>query len=188
MRLFQKTTMAPKARRIALAATTALAFSLAATASIAQPAGAMMRGGPGGPGMHGAGIEQMIPHLLEQAKASLNLNTSQQTMWDSVVAQGKAARDAGRANHQKVKDALQAQLATAEPDLAAVAAVADGVEQQNRALRKQVRDQWLVLYATFSPAQKAVVRDLLQKKVARTEAFHQRMLERMHERLAPSGS
>jgi Spy/CpxP family protein refolding chaperone len=109
-------------------------------------------------------------------------------MWDNVVAQGKAARDAGRANHQKVKDALQAQLATAEPDLAAVAAVADGVEQQNRALRKQVRDQWLVLYATFSPAQKAVVRDLLQKKVARTEAFHQRMLERMHERLAPSGS
>ncbi len=187
MTFFQNTTMAPQARRIALAATTALALSLAATASIAQPAGGMMHGGPG---MHGggAGIEQMIPRMLEQAKASLNLNTSQQTMWDSVAAQGKAARDAGRANHQKVHAALVAELAKSEPDLAAVAAVADSVEQDNRALRKQVRDQWLALYATFSPAQKAVVRDLLQKKVARAETFRQRMLERMHEHLAPSGS
>lgn len=187
MTFFQNTTMAPKARRIALAATTALALSLAATAGIAQPAGGMMRGGPG---MHGggAGIEQMIPRMLEQAKASLNLNTSQQTQWDSVVAQGKAARDAARANHQKAHAALQVELAKAEPDLAAVAAAADSVEQDNRALRKQVRDQWLALYATFSPEQKAVVRDLLQKKVARAEAFHQRMLERIQQHLAPSGS
>ena len=118
MTFFQRTTIAPQARRIALAATTALALSLAATTGIAQPAGPMMHGGHG---MHGAGagFEQMIPHMLEQAKASLNLNTSQQTMWDSVVAQGKAARDAGRANHQKVKDAMQAELAKTEPDLAA---------------------------------------------------------------------
>jgi protein CpxP len=187
MTFFQRTTIAPQARRIALAAMAALALSLAATAGIAQPAGPMMHGGRG---MHGAGagFEQMIPHMLEQAKASLNLNTSQQTMWDSVVAQGKAARDAGRANHQKVKDAMQAELATPEPNLAAIAAVADGVEQQNRALRKQVRDQWLALYATFSPDQKAVVRGLLQTKIARAESFHQRMLQRIQEHLAPSGS
>ena len=187
MTFFQRTTIAPQARRVALAATTALALSLAATAGIAQPAGPMMHGGHG---MHGAGagFEQMIPHMLEQAKGSLNLNTSQQTMWDSVVAQGKAARDAGRANHQKVKDAMQAELAKAEPDLAAIAAVADGVEQQNRALRKQVRDQWLALYATFSPDQKAVVRDLLQKKIARAESFRQHMLDRIQQHLAPSGS
>ncbi len=108
-------------------------------------------------GMHG-GFDVM-PRMLERAKESLNLNTSQQTMWDAVVAQGKAAREAGRANRGSVKDALAAELAKAEPDLAAVAAAADAVEQQNRALRRQVRDQWLALYATFSPEQKAVVRD-----------------------------
>ena len=184
MTFFSNTMSVPKARRIALAATTALALSFGATTAFAQPAG-----GPGMHGMHGGGgIEGLIPRMLEQAKASLNLNTSQQVMWDNVVAQGKAAREAGRANHQKVKDALQAELAKAEPDLAAVAAVADGVEQQNRTLRTQVRDQWLALYATFSAEQKGVVRGLLQQKVARAEAFHQRMLDRIREHLGATGN
>jgi len=51
-----------------------------------------------------------------------------------------------------------------------------------------VRDQWLALYATFSPEQKAVVRDLLQRKVARAESFHQRMRERIREHPGPSGT
>ena len=180
-----------KVRRIALAAAAAVALSLSATASIAQPAGGMMHGGPGmqgGPGMHGAGIEQMIPKMLAEAKASLNLNTSQQAAWDSLVAQSKAARDAARANRQQVKDALAAQLAKAEPDLAALAAVADGVEQQNRAQRKALRDQWIAFYTnTFTPEQKAIVRDLLQKKLARAQAFHQGMLEHLREHFGATG-
>jgi Spy/CpxP family protein refolding chaperone len=183
MTFFANTAAAPKARRIALATATAVALSLATTASIAQPGGGYLHGAHGG-----GGIEQMIPRVLERAKASLNLDTSQQAKWDSVVAQGKAAREAGRVNRQKVRDALTGQLATAEPDLAAVAAAADGVEQQNRALRTQVRDGWLALYATFSPEQKAVVRDLLQRKVARAESLRQRIRQHLQERFGPSGS
>jgi hypothetical protein len=41
-----------------------------------------------------------------------------------------------------------------------------------------VRDQWLRLYATFSPTQKAVVRDALLKKMERHERFRERMRER----------
>ncbi len=169
---------APRFRRTVLAAAAALALSLAATTGNAQPAAAVP-GAPAMPAMHGmhAGFDVM-PRMLERVKERLALNTSQQTMWDAVVAQGKAAREAGRANRGSVKDALAAELAKAEPDLAAVAAAADGVEQQNRALRRQVRDQWLALYATFSPEQKAVVRELLQRKLARAESFHQRMRER----------
>ena len=100
-------------------------------------------------------------------------------MFDSAVAQTKAARDSGRALHQKVKDALTAELAKPEPDLAAVAAVADGVQQQGIALRHQVRDAWLQLYATFSPEQKAVVRDLMQQHMARMGSFRQKMKDRM---------
>ena len=59
---------------------------------------------------------------------------------------------------QKVHDALTAELAKPEPDLAAVAAIADGVQASNQTLRQSVRDQWLQLYATFTPEQKAVVR------------------------------
>ena len=137
-------------------------------------------------GAHGGGIEQMIPRALERAKPSLNLDPSQLAMWDSVVAQGEAARQAGWANLQTARDALTTELAKAEPDLAAVAAAADGVEQQNRALRRQVRDQWLALYATFTPEQKAVVRGVLQRKVARAEAFRQKIRERLN--AGPAGS
>jgi Spy/CpxP family protein refolding chaperone len=171
MNVFTLHPMLPQARRLALAATAALALTCAATTAFAQPDGGMR-------GMHGGGpIDLLVPHMLEKAKASLNLNTSQQAMWDNIVAQGKAAHDEGRTNRQKVKAVLQAELAKPEPDLAAIAAAADTVEQQNRALRQQVRTQWLNLYATFTPEQKGVVRDLLQKRLARAESFHEKMME-----------
>jgi Spy/CpxP family protein refolding chaperone len=130
---------------------------------------------------HGPGAgDQMIGHLIANAKASLNLNTSQQTMFDAAVAQSKAAHEQGRAVMQKVRDAMAAELAKTEPDLAALAAAADDARAQGYALRKQARDQWLQLYATFSPDQKAVVRDLLQKRMARMDSFRQKMREHMH--------
>ena len=95
-------------------------------------------------------------------------------MWDNVAAATRAARQQGRANFQQVHDALAAELGKAEPDLAAVAAVGDSVRAQNAALHKQVRDGWLALYATFTPDQKAVVRDALRTRMARMEQFHQR--------------
>jgi Spy/CpxP family protein refolding chaperone len=129
---------------------------------------------PGPHGHHGGDASFGIAAL----KGKLNLNTSQQTMWDNAVAQTKAARDAGRANMQKIKDAMNAELAKAEPDLAAVAAATDDVQASNSALRKQVRNTWLAVYATFTPDQKAVVRDALKQRMARMESFHQKMLER----------
>ena len=78
-----------------------------------------------------------IEHVLGAVKGQLNLNTSQQLMWDNAVAQTKAAHDAGRANMQKVHDALTAELAKPEPDLAAVAAVADSAQTSNQTLRQE---------------------------------------------------
>src|SRR4051812_46272816 len=106
MNSYTHQTPASRLRSLALAASTALALSVAATTAGAQPAG-------GAPHMHGhggGGFEQMIPHLLERAKASLNLNTMQQGMWDNVVAQGAAARDTARTNRQQIRTALQAEL------------------------------------------------------------------------------
>lgn len=158
-------------RRTVVATAAALAFAFAG-AVFAQPFG-----GPGGHGGPMGGGDEMFGHLIAHAKASLNLNTSQQTMFDAAVAQSKAAHQQGGALMQKVRDAMTAELAKAEPDLAAVAAVADDARAQGRALRTQVRTQWLNLYATFSPDQKAVVRDLLQKRMARMESFRQKMRE-----------
>ena len=111
-------------------------------------------------------------------KGQLNLNTSQQVMWDNAAAAGKAARDNARANMQKVRAALKTELAKPEPDLAAVAAVADAQRDAGAASRRQVRDAWLNLYATFTPDQKAVVKNALQQRLTRMEQFRERMRQR----------
>ena len=162
-------------RRAAAVTAAALALAFGGTA-MAQPAGG--HGGPHG-AMAGQGGDEMLGHIIAHAQAQLNLNTSQKLAFDAAVAQTKAAHESGRALHQKVKDSLTAELAKTEPDLAAVAAVADGVQQQGSALRHQVRDAWLALYATFSPDQKAVVKDILQKHMARMDSFRQKMQNRM---------
>ncbi len=156
--------------RLAVVAATAV-LALTGVAALAQPVPVHMRGG--GPG---AGIE--IEHVLGAVKGQLNLNTSQQLMWDSAVAQTNAARASGRDNMQKVHDALTAELAKPEPDLAAVAAMADSAQTSNQTLRHGVRDQWLQLYGTFTPEQKAVVRTALLTRVARMDARRAKMQQR----------
>jgi Spy/CpxP family protein refolding chaperone len=155
-----------KLRLAAVAAAAVLA--LTGVAALAQP----------GPMHHGGGgIE--IEHVLGAVKGQLNLNTSQQLMWDNAVAQTKAAHTSGRDNMQKVHDALTAELAKPEPDLAAVAAVADSAQTSNQTLRQSVRAQWLQLYGTFTPEQKAVVRTALLTRVARMDAMRAKMQQRM---------
>lgn len=149
-------------------------LALSAGAAVAQP-------GPGGHG-RGPGHGISIEHVLTQLKGQLALDTSQQVMWDNAAARTKAVREAGRGSMDQVKAALAAELTKPEPDFAAAAAVADSVQANQQALRKQVRDEWLKLYATFTPAQKAVVRDAVQQRLQRMETFRAKMKERMQSR------
>lgn len=158
-------------------------LAVATQGALAQPGG-----GPGhGPG-HGPRGGFAIENVLESLKGQLSLDTSQQAKWDSVVAQSKAARETGRANMEKVREALDAELAGAAPDFAAVATIGDAAQASNQALRKQVRDQWLALYATFTPAQKAVVRDAVKARVGRMESMREKFRERMQSRSQGAGS
>ena len=117
--------------------------------------------------------------VLQRIQAKLNLNTSQQQPWEAAVAQSKAAHQAIRANFQQLKTATQAELAKAEPDLAALATLSDQLQQQNIAQRQQARAAWLALYATFSADQKTTVKDAINARMARMDAFRQRMLDRL---------
>jgi Spy/CpxP family protein refolding chaperone len=122
---------------------------------------------------HAPGLDAPIA-MLAQAKAQLNLNTSQQQRWDAIAAQAKAGHEAARANFAQVKAAMDAELAKTEPDLAAVAATADSMRQRGEASHKATRDAWLALYATFTPEQKLVVRDTLKAGIE-AMASHRRM-------------
>jgi Spy/CpxP family protein refolding chaperone len=108
-------------------------------------------------------------------KGQHNLNSSQQAMWDNAVAASKSAREAARANRVNMRATLMAELAKAEPDLAAVAASADAARNASAAVHRQVRDAWLNLYGTFTPEQKAVVRNAMLERVARMDAMRDKM-------------
>jgi Heavy-metal resistance len=162
-----------KMRKLHFAAIAAAAILAGTGIATAQPGG-----GPGhGHGPPGSGME--IEHVLAGVKDKLNLDTSQQLNWTNAVAATKAAHASMRTGMQTIHDALAAELAKPTPDLAAVAAVADGVRANNQTLRQGVRTQWLQIYANFRPDQVAVVRDALTRKLARMDAMAAKMREHM---------
>lgn len=122
----------------------------------------------------GGDVVSAIVHM----KSELNLNASQQAMWDSAVAASKAARTTIRSNRENVRTVLNAELAKPEPDLAAVAAATDNAQTQAIALHHQARAAWLNLYGTFTPEQKAVVRTGIQNRLARLDQWRAKMLQR----------
>ena len=167
-------------RTVAGVVAVAVATTFGAGMVLAQPHGPHGHG-PGGP------ADGMIAHMIASAKDKLALNTMQQQQFDTAVAHSKAARDSGRALHEKVKATLDAELAKAEPDLAAVSTLFEGVDEQNRASRRQVRDQWLKLYANLRPEQKTLVRDALRERLSHgAEGSREKMRERMQQQRAPS--
>lgn len=157
-------------------------LAIGSHAALAQP------GGPGHPGAgpHGRGGFE-IEQVLAQVKSQLNLNTQQQALWDAAAAHGKTARQSARAAMDSVHAMLTAELAKPEPNLAVVAAAADAAQANAQGARKQVRDEWLALYATFSPAQKAIVRDAIKARVERMDAFRDKMKERFQQRQGGNG-
>ena len=159
-----------------------------AAALLALGAHTAFAGPGGGPGHGGPGPGFALESVLASLKAQLNLSTSQLQLWDASVAAATSARGTGRANMEKVHEQLTAELARAEPDFAAVATIADAAQASNQTLRRQVRDQWLALYATFTPAQKAVVRDAVKARVDRMQSMREKFRERMQSRGAAAGS
>lgn len=154
-----------------LAAVFAAALVGLAGTAVAQPSGGHNHGHRGG---GGGDVVMAIVHLKDQ----LNLNTAQQAMWDNAVAASKAARETARTNAENVQQTLRAELAKPEPDLAAVAAAADAARSANAAVHTQVRAAWLNIYGTFTPEQKAVVKNALLDRMSQMEKFREKMRAR----------
>ena len=122
---------------------------------------------------HGHGTDPLA--VIAGLQAQLKLNTSQQLQFSNALAQSKAAHDAMRNGFAQLKTATQTELAKSAPDLAALAALSDQVQQQNSGVRKQARAAWLALYDTLSPDQKLVVRDAINARIAQAEEFRAEM-------------
>src|SRR5262249_47782879 len=147
--------------------TVALVAALAG-AALSLPALAQHHGEGFGFGFFGMG----------KTKDQLNRSPDKKTQWDAAPAQRKSPHDARRQNRQQFRQAVQAELAKPEPDLAALATLGDGLRQKGEASHQQVRNAWLQLYATFTPAQKAVVKDALLQRMQKMQQFHDKMSSR----------
>ncbi|MDA8109064.1 MAG: periplasmic heavy metal sensor [Betaproteobacteria bacterium] len=169
---------APKSRALLLRRTL---FSGALALTIAGPLavlpGAARAAGEPRPGWHEQ-HERLRDDLIRDA---LRLSPQQQQAWQAIRARQEAQRAARRQTWSEVRQALQAELAKPEPDLARVAALRDRASERNLQARKEIEDMRLKLYATFSPEQKAVVKDFLKARLARAEHW------RMH-RHGPRGA
>ncbi|MEO8133449.1 MAG: periplasmic heavy metal sensor [Betaproteobacteria bacterium] len=149
-------------------ATRSVAVALVFCAGLSALPAAAERGGGG-------------DHLIQAItafKAQLNLNTSQQALWDAAVAASRATREAAMQRRQSVKPVVTEELASADPNLTRIAAAVDQAQDANTAARRQVRNQWLAVYNTFSPEQKAVVKSAIERRMSRMENFRERMQER----------
>ncbi len=144
-------------RRVALAF--AFCAGLSALSAAAQP---------------GARGDQYI-QAIAAFKTQLNLTPDQLPLWDAAVASSKAAREAARQNMQAIKQVASVEMVKPIPDLAAIAKKTDDVRDINSAAHRQVRDQWLHLYGTFSKEQAAVVKAAIARRMARMENFRERM-------------
>jgi hypothetical protein len=127
-----------------------------------------------GVGHHGHDSTDPVA-VIQSLQAQLKLNTSQQMQFDNAFAQSKAAHAGARSGFAQLKSAKQAELAKSAPDLASLAAMSDQVQQQNSGPRKQARAAWLALYDTFSTDQKLIVRDAINDRIAKAEAFRAQM-------------
>ena len=165
----------PAAAASALLFAAALAF--AASGHAAGPHGA--KGAAGGPPAGG-----MVEHVIAQLKDKLALDSSQLQMYEAARAQTLAARDQAMAQRQDIRARVDAELAKSEPDLAAISAAFEGVEDQARASRRQVRDQWLRLYANLRADQKVIVRDAIRERMAQADGARERFREKMQQRKA----
>jgi len=149
--------MQPNSFRTGIAIISVIFLMAGTTAALAQGADAA----------RGARFE----HMLTALKGKLALNTSQQLVWDNAFAQSLAARDSARTGRARLRDLMHVELAKTEPDLARIAVLADDVRANTLAVRRQARDEWLKLYATFTPDQKLVIRDLAKKRMERFARF-----------------
>lgn len=118
----------------------------------------------------------------EKLATQLKLSPDQRAQWDALIQKSKAQFEAMHKAHREMHEAMKAELAKPEPDLAALAAKADEMRDKGRAAHRELRDGWLKLYAGFSVEQKGVVRKEIQKHMSRFDKMHH-MMEHMRDRM-----
>ena len=132
-------------------------------------------------GVHAQDMPMMpFGHGADRLAEKLKLSPEQRKQWDSMVQKSKAHFETMRREHHEMHDAMKAELAKPEPDLAALAAKADALHDKARAAHRELRDGWLKLYATMNTEQKGEVKKAILWHMAKMHHMRERMMHRHH--------
>jgi Spy/CpxP family protein refolding chaperone len=133
------------------------------------------------PAVQAQGMPMMpMGHGAERLAEKLNLTPDQRAQWDAMVQKSKAQFEAMRKAHHEMHEAMKAEMAKPEPDLAALAAKGDATRARGMAAHKELRDGWLKLYATMSPEQKGVVKQAIIWHMKKMHHMRMRMMHGHH--------
>lgn len=115
---------------------------------------------------------------LQAIHDKLNLDAAQEKAWQGLAQKTRSMREMGRNEHGEMMARLKQELDKEAPDFAALAAKSDQSIDQRTAERRHVRDEWLKLYETLSPAQKTIVRDEMKSRLAKADKRRERMMQK----------
>ncbi|MDX3906630.1 MAG: hypothetical protein QHC78_13160 [Pigmentiphaga sp.] len=114
---------------------------------------------------HGAAPMAMLGHL----KSKLELNASQQKLWDAAQGLSREAGKAMRAQRQEGFKALRAQVDAGPLDLRALTAKHEADREALKPKLDAARDAWIVAYESLDAKQKQIVTDVVKKRLERGE-------------------
>ena len=110
---------------------------------------------------------------LDELHDELHLSSEQESLWQSARMHSKQAERDIRENNRRFTRLSEQELASDAPRLSELSAALDDLLKQNQAMHKEVRTLWLGFYDGLAASQKRVVRDALQRQLARLKTFQQ---------------
>jgi protein CpxP len=113
----------------------------------------------------------MMQHKLDKIHSQLNLNASQEQLWQTALSTMKADRQQERALHGQAKKQMESLMQAPVLDMHALQTQHEQTWNQSQQLRAHTQAAWLNVYDALDPTQKATVSSAFK-------AQWQRMAER----------
>ncbi|WP_299455254.1 Spy/CpxP family protein refolding chaperone [uncultured Pigmentiphaga sp.] len=111
--------------------------------------------------------------MLGRLKSKLNLNESQQKLWDTAREQSREVAKAVRAQRQESAKALRTQVDAGPLDLRALTAKREADRAALKPKMDAAREAWLAVYDSLDGQQKQLVTDAVKKRLERGDRMRE---------------
>jgi periplasmic protein CpxP/Spy len=118
-------------------------------------------------------LTQTLFKQLDALHDDLHLSPAQEVLWQTARVKSQQTERDIRDNNRQFTRWSERELASETPRLSELSTALDELLQKNQSLHKEVRRLWLGCYDSLARQQKLIVRDALQRQLARLKTFQQ---------------